>query len=159
MSCLFPFSFLGKAKQWFYANKEVVLAWGNAPMHLSPGSFRCAKPMPSRIRSQAFNSSRMKPLSRCATVYKIISLHAHTMEWRSRSSSKDFIMGSFIQLGNRLMLLLEVHSLISVLRKFGHLLKRWLLDRFGLMNERNPAPARFTSLKRSLCSQPRLIFS
>jgi hypothetical protein len=27
--CLFPFSLLGKAKQWFYSNKEVVLTWEN----------------------------------------------------------------------------------------------------------------------------------
>jgi hypothetical protein len=25
--CLFPFSLLGKAKQWFYSNKEAVSAW------------------------------------------------------------------------------------------------------------------------------------
>jgi hypothetical protein len=25
--CLFPFSFLGKAKQWFYSNKEAVSTW------------------------------------------------------------------------------------------------------------------------------------
>jgi hypothetical protein len=25
--CLFPFSLLGKAKQWFYSNKEVVSTW------------------------------------------------------------------------------------------------------------------------------------
>jgi hypothetical protein len=31
--CLFPFSLLGKAKQWFYSNKEVVSTrekWSNA---------------------------------------------------------------------------------------------------------------------------------
>jgi hypothetical protein len=25
--CLFPFSLLGKVKQWFYSNKEVVSTW------------------------------------------------------------------------------------------------------------------------------------
>jgi hypothetical protein len=25
--CLFPFSLLGKAKQWFYSNKEAVSTW------------------------------------------------------------------------------------------------------------------------------------
>jgi hypothetical protein len=30
--CLFPFSHLGKAKQWFYANKDRNTTWENAPL-------------------------------------------------------------------------------------------------------------------------------
>ena len=29
--CLFPFSLLGKAKQWFYQNKEAVSMWDKCP--------------------------------------------------------------------------------------------------------------------------------
>ena len=41
---LFPFSLLGKAKQWFYQNKEAVSTWDKHP---SPNSFRWGKQMPN----------------------------------------------------------------------------------------------------------------
>jgi hypothetical protein len=83
----------------------------NAPMHLLPSSFHWEKTMLSGIRSRAFNSSWTRPLSSNGNACRIISLCAHTMEWRSGSSSKDNIMGWFVQPRNTLMLLLEVHSL------------------------------------------------
>jgi hypothetical protein len=128
-------------------------------MHSSSCSFRSARPMPSGTRSHAFNSSWMKPLSRRGSDCEIISPHAHTMESKSGSSSRSSIMGWFIPLGNILMLLLEVHSLLSVSRKLGHWLKTWLLIRGRLMSALKPAPTRFTSLKRRICSPPRLICS
>jgi hypothetical protein len=57
---LFPFSLLGKAKQWFYSNKEVVSSrekCSNA--FLIKFFFRWARPMPFRTRSLPFNKSRM----------------------------------------------------------------------------------------------------
>src|SRR6185437_15285653 len=41
---LFHFSLLGKAKQWFYQNKEAVSTWDK---HSSPNSLRWAKQMPN----------------------------------------------------------------------------------------------------------------
>jgi hypothetical protein len=131
----------------------------SAPMHFSSSSFRWARSMPSGARSQAFNSWWMKPLPRCGSDCRIISPHAHSTKWKSGSSSKDSIMGWFIPPWNILMLQLEVHSLLLVSRKPMHWLKRWLLVRAGLMGALRPAPARFTSLKRCVCSPPRLIFS
>jgi hypothetical protein len=103
---LFSFSLLRKVKQWFYSNKEVV-----------PSFFHWARPMPFGTRSLPFNNSRMKPLPRHGSACRIISLHAPITAWRSSSSSKASIMGRFTQPVSLLMLLLDVHSLLSVLRK------------------------------------------
>ena len=65
----------------------------SAPIHFLPSSFRWAKPTPFGTRSRAFSSSRTNTLPRGGNVFKIISQHAHTTEWRSGSSSKAFIMG------------------------------------------------------------------
>ena len=73
--------------------RKLCLLGKNAPMHFFPSSFRWAKPAPFGTRSQAFNSSRRNSSQRGGNVFKIISQHAHTTEWRSGSSSKSFIMG------------------------------------------------------------------
>jgi hypothetical protein len=116
--CLFPLPLLGKAKQWFYANREVASTWETcspmhfspkqwfyanrevastwekcSPMHFSPSFFRWVKPMPFGIRSPAFNSSQMRPSSRHENAYRIISLCAHAIGWKSGSSSKATILG------------------------------------------------------------------
>jgi hypothetical protein len=61
--CLFPFSLLEKAKQWFYSNKEAVSTrekCSNA--FLAKFFFHWARPMPFGTRSLPFNNSWMKPL-------------------------------------------------------------------------------------------------
>jgi hypothetical protein len=50
----------------------------NVSMHFSPSSFRWVKPMPFRIRYQAFNSSQKRPLVRHGNTSRIISLCVHT---------------------------------------------------------------------------------
>jgi hypothetical protein len=56
------------------------------------------------------------------------------------------------------MLLLEVLSSLSILRKLINLLRRSLLTRAEMRSALKPAPARFTSLNRCTCSPPWLIF-
>jgi hypothetical protein len=73
-------------------------------MHFLPRSFCWAKSMPSRIRSRTFNSSQTRPLPRHGNACRTIPLRAHTMEWKSGSSSQAIIMGSFVQPGNTIML-------------------------------------------------------
>jgi hypothetical protein len=90
---LFPFSLLGKVKQWFYSNKETVSTWEKCSNTFLAKFFRWARPMPFEIRSLPFNNSRMKPLPRHGSVCRIISLHAPITAWRSGSSSKASIMG------------------------------------------------------------------
>jgi hypothetical protein len=36
---LFPFSLLGKAKMWFYTNKEAFVNWDAPPMPSWPNNF------------------------------------------------------------------------------------------------------------------------
>jgi hypothetical protein len=53
---LFPFLLLGKLKQWFYSNKEVVSTWEKCSNAFLAKFFRWAKPMPSETRSLGFNN-------------------------------------------------------------------------------------------------------
>jgi hypothetical protein len=64
-------------------------------MHFSPNFFHSAKPISSRTSSLGFSNSQMRPSLRHGNVYRIISLHAPIMAWRSGSSSKACIMGLF----------------------------------------------------------------
>jgi hypothetical protein len=90
---LFPFSLLGKVKQWFYSNKEAVSTLEKCSNAFLASFFRCAKSMPSRARSLGFSNSWMRPSLRHGNACRIISLHASIMAWRSGSSSKASIMG------------------------------------------------------------------
>jgi hypothetical protein len=56
------------------------------------------------------------------------------------------------------MLLLEVLSSLSILRKLINLFRRSLLTKAEMRSALKPAPARFTSRNRWTCSPPRLIF-
>jgi hypothetical protein len=49
--------------------------------------------MPSETRSLGFSNSWMRPSLSHGNAYRIISLHAPIIAWRSGSSSKDSIMG------------------------------------------------------------------
>jgi hypothetical protein len=85
---LFPFLLLGKAKQWFYSNKEAVLTWEKCSNAFLAMFFCWVKPMPSGTRSQGFNNSWMRPSPRHGNACRIISLYAPIMAWRSGSSSE-----------------------------------------------------------------------
>jgi hypothetical protein len=56
---LFPFSLLGKAKQWFYSNKEAVSTWEKCSNAFLTKFFCWVRSMPFRTRSLPFNKSRM----------------------------------------------------------------------------------------------------
>jgi hypothetical protein len=73
--CRFPFSLLGKVKQWFYSNQGQCQPGRSVSMHFSPSFSHWAKPMPSGTRSLGFNNSWKRPSSRHGNVYKIIFLH------------------------------------------------------------------------------------
>jgi hypothetical protein len=90
---LFPFSLLGKAKQWFYSNKEVVSTWDKCSNAFLTKFFPLGKTNAFRTRSLGFSNSRMRPSLRHGNVCRIISLHAPITVWRSGSSSKASIMG------------------------------------------------------------------
>jgi hypothetical protein len=90
---LFPFSLLGKAKQWFYSNKEAVSTWEKFSNAFLAMFFPLGKSNPSRTRTLHFSNSWMRPSLRHGNVCKIISLHARIMPWRSGSTSKGSIMG------------------------------------------------------------------
>jgi hypothetical protein len=58
---IFPFSLLGKAKQWFFSNKEAVSTWEKCSNAFLANFFRREKPMPSETRSLGFSNSWMRP--------------------------------------------------------------------------------------------------
>jgi hypothetical protein len=59
--CLFPFSLLEKAKQWFYAKLEMPSTdWISDQRHFLQSSSRWAKPMPSTQEFRASSSRMMR---------------------------------------------------------------------------------------------------
>jgi hypothetical protein len=66
--------------------KKLCQLGRSAPMHFSPSSFRWARSMPSGTRCRASNNSRMRPLPRRGSAYRIISLYAHITEWKRKVS-------------------------------------------------------------------------
>jgi hypothetical protein len=93
ISTFFHSHYWGRQNGGSMPAKKLCPLGRSAPMHFSPSSFRWARPMPSKTRSQASNSSWMKPLLRHGSDCKIMSPRAHTTEWKSDSSSKASIMG------------------------------------------------------------------
>jgi hypothetical protein len=85
---LFPFSLLGKAKQWFYFDKETVSTWEKCSNAFLAKFFPWVKPMPFGTSSLGFSNSQMRPSPRHGNACRIISLHAPITAWRSGSSSK-----------------------------------------------------------------------
>jgi hypothetical protein len=90
---LFPFSLLGKMKQWFYSNEEVVSTWEKCSNAFLTKFFPLGKTNAFQNKISTFNNSWMKPLPRHGSACRIISLHAPITTWRSGSSSKASIMG------------------------------------------------------------------
>jgi hypothetical protein len=90
---LFSFSLLGKVKQWFYSNKEVVSTWEKCSNAFLTKFFHSVKPLPSETRPLGFSNTRIRQSLRHGITCRIISLHAPITAWRSGSSSKASIIG------------------------------------------------------------------
>jgi hypothetical protein len=73
---LFPFSLLGKAKQWFYFNKEAVSTLEKCSNAFLAKFFPLDKTNALRNRMYGLSNSWMRPSPRHENVYRIISLHA-----------------------------------------------------------------------------------
>ena len=78
---LFPFSLLGRARQWFYANPEAVNTWEKCSAAFLQSSSRWARPMPSAERSQASSRSRRSRFLRHGRGSRSTSWHVPTMGW------------------------------------------------------------------------------
>jgi len=59
--CLFPFSLLGRAKQWFYAIKEKNTTWALCSMNFLAKFFPMGKTNALRGKLQVFSNNMMSP--------------------------------------------------------------------------------------------------
>ena len=75
---LLPFSFLGKAKTWFYAYKEGSDTWDTCANAFWTSTFRLAKPMPFETGFPVFNNSRTKQSWKPGNIFRNTLQHAHT---------------------------------------------------------------------------------
>jgi len=69
---LFSFSILGKAKQWFYANKDDINTWVECSNAFRAKFFPMVKPMPYEEESPTYSNKEMKPFQRHGNVFKNI---------------------------------------------------------------------------------------
>ena len=91
---LFPFSLLGKAKQWFYQNKEAVSTWTNVPRRSSPNSSRWTKQMPYDVEEYQVSSRHgWNPSQNLGRNSKNTYSPVLILGWMSGSYSKASIMG------------------------------------------------------------------
>jgi hypothetical protein len=91
--CLFPFSLLGKVKQWFYAKKTTSTLGQSAPMHSYQSCFQWAKPMLCAKEFEASNSKVMKQFLRHGNIFKNTFQNVFIMGWRIGCSCKLSTMG------------------------------------------------------------------
>jgi hypothetical protein len=91
--CLFPFSLLGKAKQWFYSNMEAVSTWEKCSNAFLTKFFSLGKTNALQKKISGFQQLTDETIAKALDACRIISLHAPITTWRSGSSSKASIMG------------------------------------------------------------------
>ena len=90
---LFPFSLLGKAKQWFYANKDRNTTWDNCSTTFLAKFFPTGRPMLCVRESQAFNSNMMNLSLRLGNAFKITYWNVLIMGWRIGYSCRPSTIG------------------------------------------------------------------
>jgi hypothetical protein len=91
--CLFPFSLLGKAKQWFYSNKEVVSTrekWSNAFL-AKFSSLGKTNALWNKI--SGFQELTDETIAEARERLQDYITASPITAWRSDSSSKASIMG------------------------------------------------------------------
>ena len=90
---LFPFSLQGKAKQWFYQNKEAISTWDKCSTAFL-AKFSCwAKQMSYMEEFQVSNRQRWNPSQKLGRDSKNTYSPVFTMGWTSGSCSKASTMG------------------------------------------------------------------
>ena len=130
--CLFPLSLLGKAKQWFYANKEKNTMWALCSTNFLAKFFPLARPMLFVRRYRAFSNNMMRQSQKLWSTFKIPYLSVLIMGWRIGFSCRHFIMGSATALLKPWILWLEEHSCHLLSLKPLLLWKRWLPIKVGV---------------------------
>ena len=90
---LFPFSLLGKAKQWFYQNKEVVSTWDKCSTVFLAKFFPLGKTNALRRRISSFQQTGMESIPEVWERLQEYILPVLTMGWMSGSYSKASTMG------------------------------------------------------------------
>ena len=83
---MFPFSLLGRVKQWFYANKAVVDTWDKCAKAFLSKFFPTGKTNALRGRISNFQQASMSQFRKLGSGFRSTFWHVRTMEW---------IIGSF----------------------------------------------------------------
>ncbi|CAO2144454.1 unnamed protein product [Urochloa humidicola] len=78
---LFPFSLLGRAKQWFYANREKIDTWEKCATAFLANSFHWAKPMPCVEEFRVFSKQHRNLFPRCGKGSRSTSWPVLTTGW------------------------------------------------------------------------------
>ena len=74
---LFPFSLLGKAKVWFYTDKEAFTTWDVCSKVFLTKYFLGSKTNAMRNRISNFQNSRMKPSRKPGNISRSTLQYAH----------------------------------------------------------------------------------
>jgi hypothetical protein len=91
--CLFPFSLLGKAKQWFYSNKEAVSTWEKCSNIFLTKFFPLGKTNALRNKISRFQQLTDETIIEAWECLQYYISACPIIAWRSGSSSKASIMG------------------------------------------------------------------
>jgi hypothetical protein len=108
--CLFPFSLLGKAKQWFYANKDKNTIWSICATAFLAKFFPVGKTNALCVKISTFKQQHDESIPESWEAFKITYQNALTTGWRIGYSCRHSTMGSPIVPVRMWMQLLEDHS-------------------------------------------------
>ena len=90
---LFPFSILGKAKQWFYANRTEINTWAKCSAAFLTNSFRWAKPMSFGGKFQVSSRQQMRLSQKLGRGSRSTSWRVLIMGWTTGLFFRVSIMG------------------------------------------------------------------
>jgi hypothetical protein len=90
---LFPFSLLGKAKQWFYVNHGPINTWSKCSEAFLKKFFSLGKTNALCGRISGFQQAASELFQRLRKGFKSMFLPVHTIGWRIGSFFIAFIMG------------------------------------------------------------------
>jgi hypothetical protein len=91
---LFPFSLVGKAKQWFYKNPMAIDTWAKCSAAFLARFFPMGKTNALRARISNFQQNSMEPIPEAWERLQEYILACPHHVWRSGSCSKASTMGS-----------------------------------------------------------------
>jgi hypothetical protein len=90
---LFPFSFLGKVKQWFYANKDRNTTWDNCSTTFLAKFFSVGKTNALRGRISSFQQQHDEYVPKDGNAFKTTYQNVLIMGWRIGYSCRLSTMG------------------------------------------------------------------